>query len=129
MMAPFMPKDPPGLKRMDDRMIIFGFLHVRNKGCHRHDCPSVYGPSAMAKGHRELLEGVNSDQDEKLYVRPEQDRAVSLDRDAEARAHVAQNQSVQDMQVGLDRTLLCLSRGKSGHRVSLYVSQTVAAKK
>ena len=41
----FVPKDPPGSARKDDRMIISGILHVLTYGCRWCDCPADYGPS------------------------------------------------------------------------------------
>jgi transposase len=40
---PHLPKNQPGARRVDDRRVISGILHVLKSGC-RRDCPSVYGP-------------------------------------------------------------------------------------
>mgnify|MGYP001825827469 CR=1 FL=1 len=42
---PFLPKNQPGARRVDDRRVISGIVHVLRSGCRWQDCPSVYGPS------------------------------------------------------------------------------------
>ena len=34
----------PGARRIDDRRVISGIIHVLKSGCRWRDCPSVYGP-------------------------------------------------------------------------------------
>jgi transposase len=41
---PLLPSDVRGKKRVDDRRVISGILHVVKSGCRRKDCPSEYGP-------------------------------------------------------------------------------------
>ena len=41
---PFMPRNQPGARRVDDRRTISGILHVIRSGCRWRDCPSEYGP-------------------------------------------------------------------------------------
>jgi transposase len=41
---PHLPKNQPGARRVDDRRVISGILHVLKSGCRWRDCPSVYGP-------------------------------------------------------------------------------------
>ncbi len=41
---PHLPKNQPGARRVDDRRVISGTLHVLKSGCRWRDCPSVYGP-------------------------------------------------------------------------------------
>ena len=41
---PLLPKNQPGARRMDDRRVISGIIHVLQSGCRWKDCPSVYGP-------------------------------------------------------------------------------------
>ncbi len=41
---PLLPKNRPGARRVDDRRVISGILHVQRSGCRWKDCPSVYGP-------------------------------------------------------------------------------------
>lgn len=41
---PHLPKNRPGPKRADDRLIISGIIHVIKSGCRWRDCPSEYGP-------------------------------------------------------------------------------------
>jgi transposase len=42
---PHMPKNQPGARRVDDRRVISGILHVLKVGCRWCDCPADYGPS------------------------------------------------------------------------------------
>jgi len=41
---PHLPTNQPGARRVDDRRVISGILHVLKSGCRWRDCPSVYGP-------------------------------------------------------------------------------------
>lgn len=38
-------EEPPGARRVDDRRVISGILHVLKVGCRWCDCPTDYGPS------------------------------------------------------------------------------------
>jgi transposase len=42
---PHLPSNQPGARRVDDRRIISGMLHVLKIGCRWQDCPAEYGPS------------------------------------------------------------------------------------
>jgi transposase len=42
---PHMPRNQPGARRVDDRRVISGILHVLKIGCRWQDCPAEYGPS------------------------------------------------------------------------------------
>lgn len=42
---PHLPKNQPGAKRVDDRRVISGILHVLKIGCRWCDCPADYGPA------------------------------------------------------------------------------------
>jgi transposase len=42
---PHLPKNQPGARRVDDRRVISGILHVLKVGCRWCDCPDEYGPS------------------------------------------------------------------------------------
>ena len=42
---PHLPKNQPGARRVDDRRVISGILHVLKVGCRWCDCPVEYGPS------------------------------------------------------------------------------------
>ena len=42
---PLMPTNQPGARRVDDRRVISGIIHVLQSGCRWKDCPAVYGPS------------------------------------------------------------------------------------
>lgn len=41
---PHLPKNQPGARRVDDRRVISGILHVLKTGCRWRDCPREYGP-------------------------------------------------------------------------------------
>jgi transposase len=41
---PHLPTNQPGARRVDDRRVISGILHVLKSGCRWRDCPSIYGP-------------------------------------------------------------------------------------
>jgi len=41
---PHLPKNRPGARRVDDRRVISGIIHVLKVGCRWKDCPSAYGP-------------------------------------------------------------------------------------
>jgi len=41
---PHLPKNQPGARRVDDRRVISGILHVLKTGCRWRDCPPEYGP-------------------------------------------------------------------------------------
>ncbi|WP_429807211.1 IS5 family transposase [Ensifer sp. B1-9] len=42
---PHLPKNQPGARRVDDRRVISGIIHVLKSGCRWCDCPADYGPS------------------------------------------------------------------------------------
>jgi len=42
---PHLPKNQSGARRVDDRRVISGILHVLKSGCRWCDCPAEYGPS------------------------------------------------------------------------------------
>jgi len=41
---PLLPKNAAGARRVDDRRVISGIIHVLQSGCRWQDCPSHYGP-------------------------------------------------------------------------------------
>ena len=41
---PLLPRNQPGARRVDDRRVISGIVHVLQSGCRWRDCPSDYGP-------------------------------------------------------------------------------------
>lgn len=41
---PHLPRNQTGPKRVDDRRIISGIIHVVQSGCRWRDCPGEYGP-------------------------------------------------------------------------------------
>lgn len=44
LIEPHLPKNQPGARRVDDRRIISGIIHVLKVGCRWCDCPVDYGP-------------------------------------------------------------------------------------
>jgi transposase len=42
---PLLPRNQPGARRVDDRRVISGIVHVLKVGCRWEDCPAFYGPS------------------------------------------------------------------------------------
>lgn len=42
---PYLPRNQPGARRVDDRRVISGILYVLKSGCRWVDCPREYGPS------------------------------------------------------------------------------------
>ena len=42
---PHLPTNQPGARRVDDRRVISGIVHVLKVGCRWCDCPPEYGPS------------------------------------------------------------------------------------
>ena len=45
LIEPHLPTNQPGARRVDDRRVISGIIHVLKTGCRWCDCPSDYGPS------------------------------------------------------------------------------------
>lgn len=43
--APHLPNNTRGLKRVDDRRVLSGIVHVLRTGCRWSDCPAEYGPA------------------------------------------------------------------------------------
>src|ERR671917_256171 len=42
--GPHLPRNQPGARRVDDRRVISGIVHVLRSGCRWRDCPADYGP-------------------------------------------------------------------------------------
>lgn len=42
--APLLPMNRPGGRRVDDRRVMSGIVHVLRSGCRWQDCPARYGP-------------------------------------------------------------------------------------
>ena len=42
---PLLPRNQPGARRVDDRRVISGIIHVLRIGCRWEDCPPDYGPA------------------------------------------------------------------------------------
>jgi transposase len=41
---PLLPTNQPGARRVDDRRVLSGVIHVLRTGCRWQDTPAVYGP-------------------------------------------------------------------------------------
>jgi len=41
---PLLPRNQPGARRVDDRRVLSGIIHVLKAGCRWRDCPAPYGP-------------------------------------------------------------------------------------
>ena len=41
---PELPRNQPGARRVDERRVISGIVHVLRSGCRWRDCPREYGP-------------------------------------------------------------------------------------
>ena len=41
---PLLPSNQPGARRVDDKRVISGIVHVLKSGCRWKDCPAAYGP-------------------------------------------------------------------------------------
>ncbi len=46
---PHLPRNQPGARRVDDRRVISGILHVLKTGCRWIDTPAAYGPPTTIK--------------------------------------------------------------------------------
>lgn len=42
--APLLPRNQPGARRVDDRRVLSGIVHMLKHGGRWQDCPRVYGP-------------------------------------------------------------------------------------
>jgi transposase len=42
--APHLPQNQPGARRVDDRRVISGIVHILRSGGRWRDCPAEYGP-------------------------------------------------------------------------------------
>ena len=42
--APHLPQNQPGARRVDDRRVISGIVHMLRSGGRWRDCPAAYGP-------------------------------------------------------------------------------------
>jgi transposase len=57
---PLLPKNRPGARRVDDRRVISGIIHVLKVGCRWQDCPAIYGPPTTIynRFHRWAMRGI-----------------------------------------------------------------------
>ena len=52
---PHLPMNQPGARRVEDRRVISGILHVLKVGCRWCDCPNDYGPSTPVQPVQPLV--------------------------------------------------------------------------
>jgi len=50
-----MPRNMPGARRVDDRRVISGIIHVLKSGCRWIDCPKEYGPHTTVYNRERLV--------------------------------------------------------------------------
>lgn len=57
---PHLPRNRPGARRVDDRRVLSGIIHVLKSGCRWQDCPAVYGPptTIYSRFHRWSARGL-----------------------------------------------------------------------
>jgi transposase len=44
---PLMPQNQPGARRVDDRRVVSGIIHVLQNGCRWKDCPADLPPMVV----------------------------------------------------------------------------------
>ncbi|WP_420393301.1 transposase [Acuticoccus sp.] len=49
---PHSPTNPPGARRVHDRPVISGIIHVLKSGCRWKDLPAVHGPCTTVNNRR-----------------------------------------------------------------------------
>ena len=57
---PLLPRNRPGARRVDDRRVLSGIVHVLKSGCRWQDCPARYGPATTVynRFRRWTMQGV-----------------------------------------------------------------------
>lgn len=57
---PLLPANQPGARRVDDRRVLSGVVHVLKTGCRWQDTPAIYGPSTTVynRFHRWSQRGI-----------------------------------------------------------------------
>ncbi len=85
---PLLPKNQPGARRVDDRRVISGIVHVLRSGCRWQDCPAVYGPSTTVynRFNRWSRKGLWTRIFTALSAEPDEPDDLSIDSTA-VRAH------------------------------------------
>lgn len=60
---PLLPTNQPGARRVDDRRVLSGVVHVLKTGCRWQDTPAIYGPSTTVynRFHRWSQRGIWQD--------------------------------------------------------------------
>lgn len=86
--APLLPTNQPGARRVDDRRVISGIIHVLKSGCRWKDCPAIYGPSTTIynRFNRWSWKGIWGRIFLELVARAEVPKDLSIDSTA-VRAH------------------------------------------
>jgi transposase len=85
---PLLPRKQPGARRVDDRRVISGIVHVLKSGCCWQDCPAVCGPPTTIynRFNRWSRRGLWRWIFEELVARAESPGDLSIDSSA-MRAH------------------------------------------
>jgi transposase len=85
---PLLPRNQPGARRVDDRRVISGIVHVLRSGCRWQDCPSCYGPATTVynRFNRWSHKGLWSRLFSALSQQPDWPDELSIDSTA-VRAH------------------------------------------
>jgi transposase len=50
-----LPSNQPGARRVDDRRVISGIVHVLKVGCRWEDWPALYGPSTCLQSDQPMV--------------------------------------------------------------------------
>ena len=86
--ASLLPSNQAGARRVDDRRVISGIVHVLKSGCRWKDCPAIYGPPTTIynRFNRWSWKGLWGRIFAELVARAEIPKDLSLDSTA-VRAH------------------------------------------
>jgi transposase len=122
--GPLLPNNQPGARRVDDRRVISGIVHVLKSGCRWKDCPSVYGPSTTVynRFNRWSWRGLWGRIFAELVAQAEIPEDLSIDSTA-VRAHRSAHGGVEGENERVRWTLSPRKRGRkfkpSGARVAV----------
>ncbi len=82
--APLLPTNQAGARRVDDRRVISGIVHVLKSGRRWKDCPAIYGPPTTIynRFNRWSWNGLRGRIFAELVARAEIPRELSIDSTA-----------------------------------------------
>ena len=100
-----LPRNQPGARRVDDRRVISGILHVLKIGCRWRDVPPEYGPAKTIynRYHRWSRRRIWQRIFEKMAASGPVPQELSIDS-----THVKAHRSAQSSKGGLGRKRLAL---------------------